>query len=364
MHIRVEKEKILEIVDHVEGIVEKRNTIPILSNILIEASSRGLNVTATDLDIVATDFMSDVEVLQNGKTTVAAAIFGALIRKMPSGSQIDMEVVDGRMTIKGGRIRYQIPVLPSDDFPIGRATEGETIQLSIESVVRAFRLVRDSMSTEESRYYLNGAFLAIEEESLVAVSTDGHRLSIAQISDTKIKQPDAIVPRKAVNEILKILPDFEGEMGVTIDERSIRFEIGNLVFTSKLIDGTFPDYTRVVPAGDKIKIKVNPLLLQQAIERVSIVSSERTSAIRLDIEPTKITIIANNPDTGTAQEEVPAESNQEISVGYNGRYLRELLNGYQACENIMITLENETSPALIRPDNHEVDRSVLMPMRI
>ena len=364
MHIRIEKDKILGIIDHVEGIVEKRNTIPILSNILLNADGDSLTVTATDLDITVSDRIADVDVEANGKTTVGAATFSALIRKMPSGSVIDMKVEDSRMTIRAGRIRYQIPVIPADDFPLGKNTEGTDFTIPVEAITRAFKLVKDSMSTEESRYYLNGTFLAIEDGSLVAVSTDGHRLSIALISETGIDRPDAIVPRKAVNEIIKILPDFDGDVTIRIDERSVEFELGDLLFHSKLIDGTFPDYTRVVPSGEGVVIKVDPATLQQAIERVSVVTTEKTSAIKLAVEKDKITIIANSPDTGSAQEEVSAESTEEITVGYNARYLREILSGYSSCGGVTITLGNETSPALIRPDGAEVDRSVLMPMRI
>jgi DNA polymerase-3 subunit beta len=364
MHLRIEKETILGVIDHVDGIVEKRNTMPILSNVLLHAHGDTLSVTATDLDITVRESVSGIDIEENGKTTVTASIFSALIRKMPSKCIIEMKVENGRMTIKGGRIRYQIPVLPADDFPLGKQTEGNEGTIQIDSVVRAFKLVKDSMSTEESRYYLNGAFIAIENDKLVAVSTDGHRLSIAQICDAIFERPDAIVPRKAVNELLKILSDFEGEMKVEIDERTITFEIGELLFTSKLIDGTFPDYTRVVPTDADMTLKVNPVELQQAIDRVSIVAAEKTSAVKLEIKGDKITITATDPQTGTATEEVAAESDVDLTVGYNGRYLREILSGYAGSEVVTISFSSETSPALIKPIGSDIDRSVLMPMRI
>lgn len=364
MEFRIEREKILGLVDHVEGIVEKRNTIPILSNILIDAEGDSIAVTATDLDIVVRDKISGVDVVQQGKITVGASTFSALIRKMPASSLIEMSVADGRMAIKSGRIRYQIPVLPADDFPLGQPTQGEDCEFKIDNMVSAFKLIRESMSTEETRYYLNGAYLAIENGDLVAVSTDGHRLGIAKIAETGIDAPNAIVPRKAVNHLIKILPGFEGEVTVRIDNRSIEFEAGDLLFHSKLIDGTFPDYTRVIPSNEDVVIKVDPQLLQQAIERVSIVTVEKTSAIKLVVEKDKITIIANSPDTGSAQEEVAAESTKEITVGYNSSYLKDILSGYSGCKTVTISLGNETSPALIRPDNSDVNRSVLMPMRI
>lgn len=364
MHINIEKETILNLIDHVEGIVEKRNTIPILSNILIDAEGQSISVTATDLSITAREKVDGIDVIVPGKVTVSSSIFAALIRKMPGNAVIEMKLENNRMVIRGGRIRFEIPVLPAEDFPIGKETQSDPVTMSIDSLSRALRLVRDSMSTEETRYYLNGAFLAIENESLVAVSTDGHRLSVAKIDDINIDRPDAIVPRKAVSELLKILPDFEGQMSVRIDQGSISFQMGNLMFSSKLIDGTFPDYSRIMPRDSSIVVKFNPADLQQAIDRVSIVSSEKTSAIKLVIEKDKMTIIAINPDTGSAQEEVIVESTDDITVGYNGRYLREILNGYQGCEIMVMNLTNESSPTLIHPENSIIDRSVLMPMRI
>ena len=358
MEFRIEREKILGLVEHVEGVVERRNTIPILSNVLIQVEGDSVAVTATDLDITIRDRITGIDVGAAGKTTVGAATFSALIRKMPSSSLIDMKVEEGRMTIRSGRIRYQIPVLPADDFPLAQPTQGEDIEFSITDMVGAFKLIRDSMSTEETRYYLNGAFLAIEDKDLVAVSTDGHRLGIAKIADVGMDAPNAIVPRKAVNQFI------EGQVTVRIDQRSIEFEAGDLLFRSKLIDGTFPDYARVIPSGNDVVIKVDPVILQQAIERVSIVTTEKTSAVTLSVEKDKITIIATSPDTGSAQEEVPAESTKEIRVGYNSNYLKDILSNYSECDMVTISLGNETSPALIRPDNSTVNRSVLMPMRI
>lgn len=364
MEIRIAREKILGIVDHVEGIVERRNTIPILSNILLEGKDSTLSVTATDLDIVVRDRIGEVDVTTEGRTTVGAATFSALVKKMPSGSMIEMTVAEGRMTIRSGRIRYQIPVIAADDFPLGQPTQGEDVEISIDAMTSAFRLVKDSMSTEETRYYLNGACLAVEGRDLVAVSTDGHRLGIAKIAELPIETSNAIVPRKAVNQFIRIMPSFEGQVTVRMDSRSIEFEAGDLLFHSKLIDGTFPDYARVIPQSEDVVIKVDPQVLQQAIERVSIVTTEKTSAVTLAVETDKITIIANSPDSGSAQEEVPAESSKAIRVGYNSNYLKDILSNYSECDQVTISLGNETSPALIRPDNSTVNRSVLMPMRI
>ena len=364
MHIRIEKEEILRVIDHVEGIVERRNTIPILSNIMMQTEGDKLTITATDLDTVVSDSISGVAVEDTGITTVNSSTFAGLIRKMPSKSMIDMKVENDRMTIRSGRIRYQIPVLKADDFPLSSETKGEDFTIPVEAIVRAFKLVKDSMSTEETRYYLNGSYLAIEDGNLVAVATDGHRLSIAKILELNIDAPQCIVPRKAVNELIKILPDFDGDVSVRIDERSIQFQLGELVFRSKLVDGTYPDYTRVVPGQENIRLVVDPKVLQEAIERVTVVSHEKTNAVKLMIEADKITIMVTSPDYGSAQEEVAAESNAEITAGYNGKYLRDILSSYSSHDKVIMTLRDATSPALFQPENVDIDRSVLMPMRI
>lgn len=364
MHIQIERERLISVLDHVEGIVERRNTIPILSNVLIEARGDRVSVTATDLDIVASDSVGGVSVQQEGGTTVPASTFSALIGKMPGGSMIDLKIDGGRLVIKAGRVRFQIPILPVDDFPIGAAVGGQSFSLPIASILDAFKLVKDSMSTEESRYYLNGTYLAIEDGVMVAVSTDGHRLGIAKIADVDIGAPNAIVPRKAVSELIKIMPAFEGDADINLDARSIEFRMGDLTFRSKLIDGTFPDYTRVVPSGGGTTIEVDPSMLQQAIDRVTVIAQEKSSAVKIKVEKDKLTISASSPDYGTAQEELAATCDGDATVGYNGRYLKDILSGYSDAAAVTITFADSTAPALIRPVGTDVNRSVLMPMRI
>jgi len=360
---KAEKEKLLALIDHASGVIEKRNTIPILSNIMLIAEDGRLAIVATDLDLTVHDEIDAVDIATPGRITVNSQTFSSLLRKMPQGN-ISIRAEDGRMHIVSGRISYKIPTLPADDYPHATGPDGSGIEIETADVERAFRLVRSFMSTEETRYYLNGAYLAVENGLLVAVATDGHRMSVAKIADNQLPVTNVIVPRKTVAEVLKIISGYDGKMLVTLDERKIEMQIGKLTITSKLVDGTYPEYQRVIPTKTDITIKVEPKVLAEAIDRVNVVSTEKTRAVEVVARDGVLFIRANNPDTGNAEEEVPADVSAPIRVGYNGRYLLDVLMAYSDKDQIIISMMDAGSPALIVPYVGSVDRSILMPMRI
>ena len=363
MKFKAEKEKLLALIDHASGVIEKRNTIPILSNIMLIAEDGRLAIVATDLDLTVHDEIDAVDIATPGRITVNSQTFSSLLRKMPQGN-ISIRAEDGRMHIVSGRISYKIPTLPADDYPHATGPDGSGIEIETADVERAFRLVRSFMSTEETRYYLNGAYLAVENGLLVAVATDGHRMSVAKIADNQLPVTNVIVPRKTVAEVLKIISGYDGKMLVTLDERKIEMQIGKLTITSKLVDGTYPEYQRVIPTKTDITIKVEPKVLAEAIDRVNVVSTEKTRAVEVVARDGVLFIRANNPDTGNAEEEVPADVSAPIRVGYNGRYLLDVLMAYSDKDQIIISMMDAGSPALIVPYVGSVDRSILMPMRI
>ena len=225
-------------------------------------------------------------------------------------------------------------------------------------------MIRDAMSTEEARYYLNGACLTVDTEALLAVSTDGHRLSIAKIANMPNGQDNSIVPRKAVGQLIKILNNFEGSVDVRIDTGKIDFQLGDLIITSKLIDGTFPDYKRVIPSETTIDVTVCPKALAMAIDRVSVVSQEKTKGIKLIAEDGLIRLEMTSHDFGTAQEEVSASVSAPITIGYNSRYLKEILDNYSDCETVWIGMSDPASPAIISPPERDAEKSIIMPMRL
>lgn len=363
MKFTAQKEDILSIVEHADGVVEKRNTIPILSNVLLRAEKGSLTVIATDLDMIIQEKIDDVSIEVPGAETVNSSTFVALLRKMPAESQINIESANGFMHINSGRIKYKIPTLPEDDYPLSQPIEAPEIEIQIEDIERAFRKVKNSISSEATRYYLNGIYMTVEDDGLFAVSTDGHRLSIAKIADLNIENPNAIIPKKVVAEILKLLPLYEGTITFKINDRKFEISKDNLIISSKLIDGTFPDYRRVKPTNTDIKIRVKADVLAEAIERVSVISSEKTNCVKIEAKKDSMKVTVRSIEMGDAEEEVPCECNEEITIGYNSRYIKEILLGYSD-KSVEIGMQNNTSPALIIDPENPEDLNVIMPMRV
>lgn len=364
MKFSTSREKLLSLIDHAEGIIERRNTIPILSHFVFTAAEGELRVTASDLDTIVINRMQDLQIEAPGQIAIPATLFSGVLRKLPANSQVIVSASEGKVKIQAGRGRYQLPTLPADQLPMFERPKADPVSISTQAFNRALRMVRHSMSTEETRYYLNGVFLEIKDGELLAVSTDGHRLSVAKICDVDFDQPDAILPRKPVNHLVKILAEFEGDIRVITENNKIDFQIGDLVVASKLIDGTFPDYRRVIPSETPIEIVVCPRSLGQAIDRVSVVSHEKTKAIVFDAADASIKLEMNSPDMGTASEEVSAQISAPIRAGYNSRYLKEILDCYAECDTVRISLKGPSDPAIISPPGNGSDRAIIMPMRI
>lgn len=368
MEFTIDRAQLIKHLAHVEGIVESRNTIPVLSNVLIEATTAGLVITTTDLDIMARKTIADVDVKTPGKTTIQMSLLSAIIRKTPDGAQVHFKLdgEKGRMVIVAGRARFALSTLSAEDFPLMTFKEAQSaFTLTTEAIEDALKRVKSAMSTEETRYYLNGVHFAIENGKMLAVATDGHRLSVAALAVEEIPGdlPPIIVPRKTVNEILKLTGSMEGDAAVEINERAMSFTMGDVVIQSKLIDGTFPDYQRVIPATHDIVVKVQADELVKAIDRVSTVSAEKTRQVVLDVSKSVIKFSVTSPETGTASEEVPVDADGELRIGFNGRYLMDVLSGYGG-ELVEIQLGTETSPAKFRSAARPDDVHVLMPMRV
>ncbi len=269
MKATIERATLLRCLSHVQSVVERRNTIPILSNVLIEASADGtVKIMATDLDLQVVESIAAVSVESAGAITVSAHLLFDIARKLPEGSQVGLEAADNRMTVKAGRSRFQLPTLPRDDFPV--IVEGDlptSFELPAEVLAELIDKTRFAISTEETRYYLNGIFLHVAEDDapvLKAAATDGHRLARYTLArpDGAEGMPDVIVPRKAVGELRKLLDEaLDGNVEIDLSASKIRFTLGGeggVVLTSKLIDGTFPDYSRVIPTGNDKLLKLDP----------------------------------------------------------------------------------------------------------
>ena len=366
MKATVERAGLLKCLAHVQSVVERRNTIPILSNVLIEAVPEGLKLMATDLDLQVVEQVP-AQVTTAGATTVSAHTLFDIVRKLPEGAQVELSVVEGRMTVNAGRARFTLSTLPRDDFPVIAESDLPTqFSLPAETCKQLIDKTRFAISTEETRYYLNGIFLHVSDDNLRAVATDGHRLARVQLDrpEGASGMPDIIVPRKCVAEVRKLLDEAEGDIDIALSGSKIRFQLGNAVLTSKLIDGTFPDYSRVIPTGNDKLLKIDTRSLAQAVDRVSAIASEKTRAVKMSLDRDKVTLSVTSPENGTAAEEVSADYGSDgFEVGFNARYLLDILNEVES-DQVEVHLADAAAPTLIREDGKSPALYVLMPMRV
>jgi len=375
MKATIERAKLLRCLSHVQSVVERRNTIPILSNVLIDAATDGrVRIMATDLDLQVIESLDAASVETPGAITVSAHLLFDIARKLPDGSQVSLETADNRMTVKAGRSRFQLPTLPRDDFPV--IVEGDlptSFELPARVLAELIDRTRFAISTEETRYYLNGIFLHVSDDDapvLRAAATDGHRLARFTLArpEGAAGMPDVIVPRKAVGELRKLLEEsLDGNVEIDLSPSKIRFTLGGeggLVLTSKLIDGTFPDYSRVIPTGNDKLLKLDPKSFYEGVDRVATIATEKTRAVKMGLETDKVTLSVTSPDNGTAAEEVPADYRSDaLEIGFNANYLKDILHQIDG-DTVELHLADPGAPTLIRQDDKSPALYVLMPMRV
>jgi len=375
MKATIERATLLRCLSHVQSVVERRNTIPILSNVLIDASDGGsVRVMATDLDLQVVETMSASSVDQPGAITVSAHLLFDIARKLPDGSQVSLTTSDNRLEVKAGRANFKLPTLPRDDFPV--IVEGDlptSFELPARLLAELIDRTRFAISTEETRYYLNGIFLHVTDEDeplLKAAATDGHRLARFTISrpEGAAGMPDVIVPRKAVGELRKLLDEaIDSNVLIDLSASKIRFTMGGeggVVLTSKLIDGTFPDYSRVIPTANDKLLKVDPKLFFSGVDRVATIATEKTRAVKIGLDNDRVTLSVTSPDNGTAAEELAAEYRAEsLEIGFNANYLKDIL-GQIDSDTVELHLADAGAPTLIRENDQARALYVLMPMRV
>ena len=370
MKATIERATLLKGLGHVHSVVERRNTIPILSNVLIEGEEEGgLRLMATDLDLQINETV-EADVSEPGATTVPAHTLFDIVRKLPEGSQVELIAAEGRMQVNAGRARFTLSTLPRDDFPV--IAEGElptAFELPAATLRQVIDKTRFAISTEETRYYLNGIYLHVSDEAqpvLKAAATDGHRLARVTVPrpDGAQGMPGVIIPRKCVAELRKLLDELDGTVQVSLSESKIRFGLGNAVLTSKLIDGTFPDYSRVIPTANDKLLRLDPRSLEEGVDRVSTIASERTRAVKLSLDRDRVTLSVTSPENGTASEEVSAEYGADgLEIGFNARYLLDILGQIEG-DIMEVHLADAAAPTLLRENDKAPALYVLMPMRV
>ena len=367
MKATIERATLLKSLGHVQSVVERRNTIPILSNVLIEArDDNSIRLMATDLDLQV-DESVPANVDQAGATTVPAHTLFDIVRKLPEGSQVELNVAEGKMHLSAGRSRFHLSTLPRDDFPV--ISEGELptrFELPAATLRQIIDKTRFAISSEETRYYLMGIFLHIADDQLKAAATDGHRLArvVLPKPDGADGMPDVIIPRKCVAELRKLLEEVEGTVEVSLSPTKIRFGLGSAVLTSKLIDGTFPDYNRVIPTANDKLLKLDPKTFASGVDRVSTIASEKTRAVKMSVDRDKVTLSVSSPESGTATEEIPADYGADtLEIGFNARYLLDILGEIDG-DTVEVHLADAAAPTLLRENDKSNALYVLMPMRV
>jgi DNA polymerase-3 subunit beta len=372
MKVTVERAALLRSLGHVHRVVERRNTVPILSNVLLRSDGSGLRLKATDLDIEVTETIA-ADAAQGGATTVPAHVIYDIIRKLPEGAQVSLETAGdaGQMQIRSGRSRFMLQALPESDFPDLAAGEMPfKFSLPPMDLRRLIDKTQFAISTEETRYYLNGIYFHTIETSgatmLRAVATDGHRLARVEIPAPQGADgmPGVIVPRKAVAEIQKLVEAAEENVSVELSSSKIRVTLGGVVLTSKLIDGTFPDYQRVIPTGNDKRLTVDRDEFAKAVDRVSTISSERGRAVKLALNESRLFLSVTNPDSGSATEELEVDYEaQGLDIGFNARYLLDI-TGQLDGDTALFKLADPGSPTVIQDREGSPALYVLMPMRV
>lgn len=368
MKVTIERAQLAKSLAHVHRVVERRNTIPILANVLLRAGKSSVELKATDLDLEIVE-TAPGEGKTTGSTTVPAHMIHDIVRKLPEGAQVELQsAADGtQLQVRAGRSKFTLQALPETDFPdLAAGDMSHSFNIAAADLKRLIDRTQFAISTEETRYYLNGIYLHAIDDKLRAVATDGHRLAQAEIKAPKGAKgmPGIIIPRKTVAEVQRLIDDAGEEVKVELSATKIRFSLGNAVLTSKLIDGTFPDYGRVIPAANDKTLVVDKGEFMSAVDRVSTVSSERGRAVKLAITDGKLTLSVVNPDSGSATEEVEVEYGSEaLDIGFNGRYLLDILQQVEG-EKARLKLADPGSPTLIEDMEAAGTLYVLMPMRV
>ncbi len=366
MKFTVDREVLLKPLQQVIGVVERRQTLPVLGNLLMVAGANGLTITATDLEVEIQSRI-DIKVESGGEITLPARKLADICKALPENASIQFSIKDQKAQIRSGKSRFTLATLPAADFPLVESIKGESsFSIAQNKLKELIERTQFSMAQQDVRYYLNGLMLELARDQIRAVATDGHRLALCDMP-VDIKTPDkrqVIVPRKGIQELMRLLESSDAPVEVQVGGNHIGVRNADIRFTSKLVDGRFPDYDRVVPKGGDKQVVANRELLRQALSRTSILSNEKYRGIRLNLEKNIVKIQAHNPEQEEADEEFEVEyTGSNLEIGFNVTYLLDVLSSVRS-DNVEITLSDSNSSCLMREPGSEQYRYVVMPMRL
>jgi DNA polymerase-3 subunit beta len=372
MKLNIERAALLKALGHVQSVVERRNTIPILSNVLLSAERGGLSLSATDLDMEIVDETA-AQVGTTGQITAPAHILYEIVRKLPDGAEVELKFngEDPRLSIQAGRSKFNLPVLPAGDFPV-MSSDGLSSRISVDAdaLARLIDKTRFAISTEETRYYLNGLYVHTVMDGgsakLRCVATDGHRLALAEMPapEGSVGAPGVIIPRKTVQEARRLLEDAGEMVELQVSPAKVRFEFGKASLTSKVIDGAFPDYMRVIPKDNSRIVRLDNKLFEQAVDRVATISAEKSRSVKLAIEAGRLTLTVRNMEAGQGVEELEIDYDGEaFEIGFNARYLLDVCGQIEG-ETMELRFADPASPTLVLDPTDAGVQYVLMPLRV
>jgi len=366
MRFSIQRETLLKRLQHVVGVVERRQTLPVLANLLVVVDSSSVAFTGTDLEVemVARTTADDLE---PGEVTVPARKLFDICRALPDGCRIKLEQNGERVTVSAGRSRFTLATLPATEFPTIENIElVERVALPEANLKEMMDRTGFAMAHQDVRYYLNGMLLDLREHVLRCVATDGHRLALAETRlETKIASPrQVIVPRKGINELQGLFEAGDGVVELEFARNHLRVRRGDVTFTSKLIDGRFPDYEAVIPIGADKEVRLQRDDMRAALQRAAILSNEKYRGVKIEVAPNRVRIVAHNPEQEEAVEEVEARTGvSELSVGFNVNYLLDAL-GAISSEEVLLCLRDGQSSCLVRKPDSDDTRHVIMPLRL
>ena len=372
MRLTIERAALLKALGHVQSVVERRNTIPILSNVLLAADAGVLAFSATDLDMEIID-QAPAAIEAPGQITAPAHTLYEIVRKLPEGAEVELRYTgdDPRLQVSAGRSRFNLPVLPAGDFPV-MSQDGLSSRVGVDAgdLIRLIDKTRFAISTEETRYYLNGLYLHTVTDNgvakLRAVATDGHRLALAEMiaPEGAAGLPGVIVPRKTIQEARRLLDDCAEVVELQLSQAKVRMDFGGAILTSKVIDGSFPDYMRVIPKDNPKSLTLDNKLFAQAVDRVATISAEKSRSVKLAIEPGKMVLTVRNMEAGQAVEELEVDYDGEaFEIGFNARYLLDVTDQIQS-ETAELRFADPASPTLVIDPADSGVQYVLMPLRV
>ncbi|AMJ58299.1 MULTISPECIES: DNA polymerase III subunit beta [Stenotrophomonas] len=366
MRFTLQREAFLKPLAQVVNVVERRQTLPVLANFLVQVQGGQLSLTGTDLEVEMVSRIA-VEDAQDGETTIPARKLFEIIRALPDGSRITVSQTGDKITVQAGRSRFTLATLPANDFPsVDEVEATERVVVPEAALKELIERTAFAMAQQDVRYYLNGLLFDLRDSILRCVATDGHRLALCETAlenDNGAKR-QIIVPRKGVTELQRLLEGGEREVELEVGRSHVRMKRDDVTFTSKLIDGRFPDYEAVIPIGADREVKVEREILRAALQRAAILSNEKYRGVRVEVTPGQLKISAHNPEQEEAQEEIEADTVvSDLAIGFNVNYLLDALSALRD-EHVVIQLRDSNSSALVREASSEKSRHVVMPLRL